>query len=251
MSEQPTDVRAKILIAESDTIVSLDLQGMIMRMGYDVVALVDSGPEAIAAIKRFHPDIVLLGMVLNGAVDGIQTARGIHEASDIPVVFCLSNADLPALVRAKELTYAGYLLKPINPDSLATTIDTVFYKYKLEKRVQRAEEKSRMLERWDRMLSRLAETGSCAEWSWASGSALSFANGDADQAIRSLAPRLESLAATMADASRPTESTACLLEAETADGKPIAFAALATREADGVSGMVIRLSRDEGECPRT
>lgn len=251
MSEQPNDVRAKILIAESDTIVSLDLQGMIMRMGYDVVALVDSGPEAIAAVKRFLPDIVLLGMVLNGAADGIEAARGIHEASDIPVVFCLSNADIPSLVRAKEVAYAGYLLKPINPDSLATTLDTVLYKYKLEKRVKRAEEKSRALEAKDKVLSRFAEARSCFEWSWSAASGLAFADDDVSDAVRSLGPRLEAFSSASADAACASDTSSCLIESETGDGKRLSFAALALREGNSVTGMVIQLLRAGSECPRT
>jgi YesN/AraC family two-component response regulator len=49
------------------------------------------------------------------------------------------------LTRAKEIAFSAYLLKPINPDSLATTLDTVLYKYKLEKRVQHAEEKFKQI----------------------------------------------------------------------------------------------------------
>jgi DNA-binding NarL/FixJ family response regulator len=251
MSEQPSDVRSKILIAEGDTIVSLDLQGMIMRMGYDVVALVDSGAEAIAAVKRFLPDIVLLGTALNGPMDGIQAARGIHETSDIPVVFCLTNADLPTLVRAKEVSYAGYLLKPINPDSLATTLDTVLYKSKLEKRVRRAEEKSRELERFGAIFSGLAERRACFDWAWTAESGLSFSGGEPSEALRSIAPRLETFAASCANLSLASLSSSCLIENISGDGTRSSFAVLALRDGSSVSGMAIQLSRAESECPRT
>jgi CheY-like chemotaxis protein len=63
-------LRAKVLIAEDDAIVALDLQGMVSRLGYDVVAIVENGPTAIAAVQRFQPDIILLDMVLTGRSTG-------------------------------------------------------------------------------------------------------------------------------------------------------------------------------------
>jgi CheY-like chemotaxis protein len=246
MSEQPSDVRAKILIAEDDAIVALDLQGMIMRMGYDVVAIVNSGQAAVAAVKRFLPDIVILDIILNGSMDGIEVAREIHTASDIPVIFCLASADLSSLARAKEISYAGYLLKPINPDSLATTLDTVLYKYKLEKRVQRAEEKSRSLEQKQKMLACFLEDRSSYEWNWTAESSIRFSSDDASEAIRSLAPKLEAFVASFGD-ERATASG--LIETVAGDRTKRSFAVLAMREGPSISGLLVPLTYSESECP--
>jgi CheY-like chemotaxis protein len=166
MSELPNDVRAKILIAEDDAIVALDLQGMVMRLGYDVVAIVDNGQAAVAAAQRFMPDIILLDIKLNGPLDGIEVAREIHQSHDLPVIFCLSSADLAVLVRAKEISYAGYLLKPINPDSLSTTLDTALYKYKLEKRVEEAEARFRGLTDKCEILKHFFDSQEAFGWEW-------------------------------------------------------------------------------------
>ncbi len=166
MSELHNDVRAKVLIAEDDAIVALDLQGMVMRLGYDVVAIADSGPAAIAAALRFMPDIILLDMVLKGTYDGIEVAREIHKSQDIPIVFCVSSPDLSILVRAKEISYAGYLLKPINPDSLSTTLDTALYKYRLEKRVEQAEARFRGLADKCEVLQFFFNQKAAFEWVW-------------------------------------------------------------------------------------
>lgn len=166
MSELANDVRAKVLIAEDDAIVALDLQGMVMRLGYDVVALVDNSSAAVSAVKRFKPDIIILDMFLSGALDGIETAREIHRIVDIPVIFCVASPDLKVLIRAKEVSYSGYLLKPINPDTLSTTLDTVLYKFKLEKRVQKAEEKYLMLADKCEIVRFFFENESAFEWSW-------------------------------------------------------------------------------------
>jgi CheY-like chemotaxis protein len=164
MSELQNDLRAKVLIAEDDAIVALDLQGMVMRLGYDVVAIVDSGQAAVAAARRFQPEIILMDILLNGPIDGIETAREIHKSMDLPIIFCVASPDLSVLVRAKDISYASYIMKPINPESLATTIDTVLYKYKLEKRVQRAEENFRQLSDSCRIFQTFIENGVAFEW---------------------------------------------------------------------------------------
>lgn len=164
MSDLISEARTKVLIAEDDPIVALDLQGMVTRLGYDVVATVDNGTAAVAAARRFIPDIILLDIALSGSLDGIDVARKIHDISPIPIVFCISTPDLAALMRAKEISYAGYLLKPINPDSLSTTLDTVLYKYNLEKRAELAEERYRTLEKTCTLLKYFSDRDTAFHW---------------------------------------------------------------------------------------
>lgn len=244
MSELSNDLRAKVLIAEDDAIVALDLQGMVSRLGYDVVAIADSGPNAIASAKRFQPDIILLDMVLNGSMDGIDVAREIQRDIDVPIVFCVSSPDLSALVRAKEITYAGYLLKPINPDSLATTLDTALYKYKLEKRVRKAEERYKSLADKCEMISYFIEGHAAFEWSYANGSPRipegsaihsSFTEG-------SLAPSLAKAAeACLSSEGRKIATFATVSDAS---GKDVhaALICLYEGESDAVKGLVIPLT---------
>lgn len=244
MSDLPNEVRTKVLIAEDDTIVALDLQGMIMRLGFDVVAIVENDQTAIAAARRFQPDVILLDMVLAGKMDGIETAREIHKILDIPIVFCVSAPDLSVLSRAKDISYAGYLLKPINPDSLATTLDTVLYKYKLEKRVKQAEEKFRkMAEKCDIVRFFFSE-GAAFEWEWKPESGVAFtdlpsegafpvdaASKAVDSAIRS---RLGS-----------EGSIAIHVEIPGTDGVTGMYALLGIKnaESDAVTGMLVPLDR--------
>lgn len=165
MQDLVSEARTKILIAEDDAIVALDLQGMVSRLGYDVVAIVENGQTAVAAAHRFLPDIILLDMQLSGGIDGIEVAKKIHETSSTPIIFCITSPDLSALLRAKDISYAGYLLKPINPDSLATTLDTVLYKYKLEKRAEIAEDRFRKLAETCDVLQFFMESESAYRWS--------------------------------------------------------------------------------------
>jgi len=253
MSDELNDVRTKVLIAEDDAIVALDLQGMVMRLGFDVVAIVENGQTAIAASRRFQPDVILLDMVLSGSLDGIEVAREIHKLLDIPIVFCVSSPDLSVLARAKDISYAGYLLKPINPDSLATTLDTVLYKYKLEKRVEQAEVKFRQLAEKCDILQFFFSRNAAFEWTWnpETGAVLKndadsgFLPVDAalkaiDSAVRSRAEN-DALVAPDADG-----KIALLVEIPIAEGSTRAFALMGIPDAVSghVSGMLVPLERN-------
>ena len=250
MSELPNEVRAKILIAEDDTIVALDLQGMLMRLGYDVVAIVDSGPAAIAAARRFQPDIILLDMVLNGSLDGIEVAREIHKTVDVPVVFCVTGADLSVLVRAKEISYAGYLLKPINPDSLATTLDTVLYKYKLEMRVRKIEEKYRLLSDKCRVADLFLEQNAAFNWQWSesSGAKIFCPESIVNLPVHSLEEKLSFLVSAQVKNRHETTGThlSMLIENSSPDALSMRYAAIGIidMEHGTVFGMLIPLSGD-------
>jgi len=184
MSDTNEDLRAKVLIAEDDAIVALDLQGMLMRLGYDVVQIVDGAKTAIVSALRFCPDIVLIDLGLPGEPDAVDLAREINAKLDIPIVFCVGTPDIASLARTKDLEYATYLLKPINPDSLSNTLDTVLYKYKLERRVRQAEEKFRQLSDTCSLLRFFLDDGAAGEWSWSPTAGFSVAKDGPAASIR-------------------------------------------------------------------
>ncbi len=242
MSDLASESRTKILIAEDDAIVALDLQGMVARLGYDVVAIVDNGNAAVAAAGRFLPDIILLDMQLAGAIDGIDVARKINEKSSIPVIFCISSPDLSALLRAKDISYAGYLLKPISPDSLATTLDTVLYKYKLEKRAELAEERYRKLSETCEILKFFTDDGLVFRWTRDETGVVSWEDGRAPEGDDgSLAERIGALAVSSAGDER--FRVAGVVTPGNVPGNALSYAVFGTRAGDSavMSGLAVRL----------
>lgn len=250
MSDATNDLRTKVLIAEDDAIVALDLQGMVMRLGFDVVSIAENGQTAIAAARRFQPDVILLDMVLSGSMDGIEVAREVHRHLDIPIVFCVASPDLATLSRAKDISYAGYLLKPINPDSLATTLDTVLYKYKLEKRVQVAEEKFRALAGTCELISFFKESNWALQWSWNGDSGVSLGNPGPFTGIpaESLIKRIGSVVGTLSGSDGFAVSggrVSSLIELANAEGSAVALALIGKRddETGAVHGLAFPLDR--------
>lgn len=241
MSDTVIDLRAKVLIVEDDTIVALDLQGMITRLGYDVVQIVDTAQTALVSAKRFLPDIVLIDMGLAGTPDAVEIAKEIHGALEIPVVFCVGTPDMATLVRAKDLEYATYLLKPINPDSLSTTLDTGLYKYRLERRVRAAEDKFRQLAETCDLLRFFLDRDAAANWYWTPGEGLSRIRGSLPALCRE---RLqEELVKAFPDGDSLPERVNFLI-----DGPELAWSVIGCRcrEEKALEGLVIPLLRTGG-----
>ncbi|HOT63141.1 MAG TPA: response regulator [Treponemataceae bacterium] len=239
-------LRAKVLIAEDDAIVALDLQGMVSRLGYDVVAIVENGPTAIAAVQRFQPDIILLDMVLTGPLDGIEVAREIQKERAVPIIFCVSSPDLSILIRAKEISYAGYLLKPISPDSLSTTLDTALYKFKLERRVEQAEARFRLLSDKSEIVESFFADKAAFSWAWTAetGSHVSAFPDEPDERIVSIESAIDARCASASVASGGAAQRLSFLigPIDTTEGA-LHFAALGTLSPDGAryTGFLVPL----------
>jgi CheY-like chemotaxis protein len=84
---------AKILIVEDESIVQLDLQSRLRRLGYAVVGVASSGEEAVAKAIDLAPDLVLMDVRLDGNMDGVEAARRIRVVRPVPVVYVTAFAD--------------------------------------------------------------------------------------------------------------------------------------------------------------
>ncbi|MHB8929679.1 MAG: hybrid sensor histidine kinase/response regulator [Melioribacteraceae bacterium] len=118
----------KILIVEDETIIAMELSHRLTRIGYDVVAAVTSGKEAIKETVELLPDLILMDIHINGSLDGIETARIINSAQDIPIIYLTAFSDDKTLERAKLTEPYGFLIKPFEERELETTIEVALYK---------------------------------------------------------------------------------------------------------------------------
>jgi CheY-like chemotaxis protein len=83
---------ARILIVEDESIVQLDLQRRLERMGYVVVGIASRGEEAIVKAVELKPDLVIMDVKLDGPMDGIEAARRIRGVHGTPVVYVTAYA---------------------------------------------------------------------------------------------------------------------------------------------------------------
>ncbi|MBN1497273.1 MAG: PAS domain S-box protein [Spirochaetes bacterium] len=145
MTEPPADKKTKILIVEDEAVICMHIQNSLERLGYEVCGCVNSGPEAIRIAGECIPDLILMDIVLQGDMDGIEAAKTVKDRFGIPVVYMTGNADIPTITRARASDPYGYILKPIDVLHMFSTIDTILHRRDLELRLAESEEKFRAI----------------------------------------------------------------------------------------------------------
>jgi len=134
---------AKILIVEDERIISEDIKKRLQKLGYSVPSIARTGEEAIQKTKVLHPDLVLMDIVLEGEMDGIEAAAHIKSLCEIPIVYLTAYADRKTLERAKITEPYGYILKPFDDRDLHITIDIGLHKHRMERKLKETEERLR------------------------------------------------------------------------------------------------------------
>ncbi len=124
--------KVKALIVEDEIFVARDLQMHLEKMGYMVASMVPSGEQAIQEIENELPDLVLMDIVLQEGMDGIETAEIIHSRFDIPVIFLTAHGDRAIFERAKKTEPFGFVTKPFQEEDLRKVIEIALFKYKAE-----------------------------------------------------------------------------------------------------------------------
>jgi PAS domain S-box-containing protein len=131
--------QTKILIVEDERIVALDLKERLKRLGYAVTGVCPSGDDAIRAVERERPDLMMVDIRLKGGKDGIETVAAIRSRHEIPVIYLTAHSDADTLARAKTTGPYGYLLKPFDEHELRATLETTLYKVQMERRSRETE----------------------------------------------------------------------------------------------------------------
>jgi CheY-like chemotaxis protein len=114
--------KVRILIAEDEAISALSMQRALTRSGYKVCELVSTGEEAVERVKQKKPDLVIMDVILNGSVNGVEAAMEIRSRSDIPIVFVTGYEEGKLIERIKSLESSTYLIKPFTPKALDSAI---------------------------------------------------------------------------------------------------------------------------------
>ena len=113
----------KILIAEDETIIRLDLRGLLEGAGYDVVAEAKDGEEAVSLAREHEPDLAVMDVKMP-RLDGIEAARRIQDERPIPIVMLTAYGQDELVSRAAEAGVFGYLVKPFREQDLLPAIQT-------------------------------------------------------------------------------------------------------------------------------
>src|SRR5436189_2539780 len=113
----------RILVAEDETIIRLDLRDLLERSGHEVVAEARDGEEAIALAREHEPELAIMDVKMP-KLDGIEAARTILAERPIPIVMLTAYDQQELVGRAVEAGVFGYLVKPFREQDLVPAIVT-------------------------------------------------------------------------------------------------------------------------------
>ena len=113
----------RILVAEDETIIRLDLRDLLERAGYEVVAEARDGEEAVSLARELEPDLAVMDVKMP-RLDGIDAARQMLEERPIPIVMLTAFGQRELVDRAAEAGVFGYLVKPFREQDVIPAIET-------------------------------------------------------------------------------------------------------------------------------
>ena len=111
----------RILIAEDETIIRLDLRNLLESAGFEVCGEAKNGLEAVELARSEHPDLAVLDVKMP-QLDGIEAARRILDERPIPIVMLTAYGQDELVSRAVEAGVFGYLVKPFREADLLPAI---------------------------------------------------------------------------------------------------------------------------------
>jgi response regulator NasT len=118
----------RILVAEDETIIRLDLKETLERAGFEVCGEARDGEEAVELAREEKPDLAVLDVKMP-RVDGIEAARRILAERPIPIVMLTAYGHDELVTRAVEAGVFAYLVKPFRESDLLPAIQTAKARY--------------------------------------------------------------------------------------------------------------------------
>jgi response regulator NasT len=121
VTESPLPSR-RVLIAEDEALIRMDLAEMLAEEGYDVVAAVEDGEKAVDQTRELRPDLVIMDVKMP-RLDGIAAAEQIAAERIAPVVMLTAFSQRDLVERARDAGAMAYLVKPFTKSDLAPAIE--------------------------------------------------------------------------------------------------------------------------------
>lgn len=113
----------KILIVEDELVLQLMLEHMLKKMGFEQFGTATKGREAVKKATEESFNLILMDIMLQDDIDGIEAYSEIRKKRDIPVIYITGNTDPRNKEKAQDIGYHDYLGKPITFSHLKSSID--------------------------------------------------------------------------------------------------------------------------------
>jgi two-component system, response regulator PdtaR len=125
---QPSSTPRRVLIAEDEALIRLDLREMLQEEGYEVVGEAGDGEMAVALATKLRPDLVILDVKMP-KMDGIEAGAKIAKERIAPVVILTAFSQRDLVERAREAGAMAYVVKPFQKKDLLPTIEMAMSRF--------------------------------------------------------------------------------------------------------------------------
>jgi two-component system, response regulator PdtaR len=114
----------KVLVAEDERIIAMDLKQTLQKLGYDVTSIVNTAVDVIQMVEVEKPDVILMDIMLDSLLDGIEAAHIISYKYNVPIIYVTAYNDEQTLNRARASHPFDYIIKPYDENKLKEKIDS-------------------------------------------------------------------------------------------------------------------------------
>jgi two-component system, response regulator PdtaR len=118
----------RVIIADDESIIRMDLKEMLNGMGYQVVGEAGDGQTAVDLARQVNPDIVIMDIKMPG-MDGIEAAKILTAEQIAPVLLLTAYSQKELIEGAKEAGVVAYLVKPFREAELAPAIEVALARF--------------------------------------------------------------------------------------------------------------------------
>jgi CheY-like chemotaxis protein len=126
LASPPLPWPPKVLVVEDESIIALATTANLRRMGCEVLATAATGQQAVDIAVRNTPDVVLMDIMLEGGMSGIEAATRIREHKpDLPIIYCTAYTDAGTRVLAARTNPKAFMGKPLDYEALRELIDAL------------------------------------------------------------------------------------------------------------------------------
>ena len=121
--------RTRVIIADDEALIRMDLREMLTNLGYLVVGEVTDGRSAVNQARELRPDVVVMDIKMPD-MDGIEAAQVLTEERIAPTVLLSAYGQRELVERAREAGVVAYLVKPYREEELAPAIEVALARFR-------------------------------------------------------------------------------------------------------------------------
>lgn len=115
----------RVLIAEDEMVTAIFLKKIFEEAGCSVIDVVSSGEAALESVRMELPDFIVMDIMLEGELDGIETVRKIQLIHNVPIVYITASTDDESISRAMDTGPVDYLAKPVQVPKVKILVNKI------------------------------------------------------------------------------------------------------------------------------